>query len=259
MTASHLALAGRRLLVTGGSRGLGASIVRALTSAGASVATCGRRTEHLEALVASLPEASLFTRRLDIAEPGHLESFVADAADSLGGLDGVVACAGGARGRALEESTAEDWEATWQLNVGHAARLTRSAAPVLRAAGGGSVVFISSISGWRPSPQAQYGTAKAGLIYLATVLARELGPQGIRVNTVSPGSMLIPGKRWDRMRQEEPDAYQRFLRETPGGRLVTPEEVAQVVAFLLSDMSSGISGAHIPVDRAQNAPTPEGY
>lgn len=283
-------LDGKRVLVTGGTRGLGEQIVRLLAAAGARVATCARTAEDLRALEASLnteprteprterdPERSeraqepgraegrverpgaLYTEALDLTAPDRLEAFVQAAAERFGGLDGVVACAGGARGRGLEEAHARDWSATWELNVGHAARLVKAAVPQLRRSGGGSVVVVASISGWKPGPQAQYGAAKAAQIHLAASLARELGPDGIRVNAVSPGSMLIPGKRWDRMRTEEPERYARFTAEVPSGELVTPLEVARVVAFLLSDASSGVSGAHLPVDRAQNAPTPNGY
>lgn len=255
-------LDGKRVLVTGGTRGLGEQIVRLLAASGAWVATCARTAGDLRALETSLDTAgpgAMFTEALDLTAPDRLEAFVQAAAERFGGLDGVVASAGGARGRGLEEADARDWSATWELNVGHTARLVKAAAPHLRRCGGGSVVVIASISGWKPGPQAQYGAAKAAQIHLAASLARELGPDHIRVNAVSPGSMLIPGKRWDRMRAEEPERYARFTAEVPGGGLVTPLEVAQVVAFLLSDASSGVSGAHLPVDRAQNAPTPNGY
>ncbi|WP_420822250.1 SDR family NAD(P)-dependent oxidoreductase [Streptomyces antioxidans] len=253
---------GKRVLVTGGSRGLGEQIVRLLAAGGARLATCARNPEHLRSLTASLGaegHEEPFTRALDVTEPELLEQFVDAAAERFSGLDGVVACAGGARGRGIEDAGPQDWSLTWELNVGHTARLVKAAVPHLRRAGGGSVVVIASISGWKPGPQAQYGAAKAAQIQLAASLARELGPDGIRVNAVSPGSMLIPGKRWDRMRTEEPAAYARFTAELPHGELVTPREVAQVVAFLLADASSGVSGAHLPVDRAQNAPTPGGY
>ncbi len=254
---------GKRLLVTGGTRGLGEQIVRLLAAEGARVATCARTASDLEALRGSLSaddSGRLFTQPLDVTEPERLENFVAASAQRFGGLDGVVACAGGSRGRSLELADAEDWAATWELNVGHTARLVRSAVPYLRTAGGGSVVVISSISGWKPGPNAQYGSAKSAQIHLAASLARELGPDGIRVNAVSPGSMLIPGRRWDRMRTEEPEAFAAFTRaELPSGGPVAPHEVARVVAFLLSDWSSGISGANLPVDRAQNAPSPDGY
>ncbi|MGR3937609.1 SDR family NAD(P)-dependent oxidoreductase [Streptomyces sp. BRA346] len=255
-------LDGKRVLVTGGTRGLGEQIVRLLAAAGARVATCARTARDLEALEASLHTegpGAVFTEALDLTASDRLEAFVQASAERFGGLDGVVACAGGARGRGLEEADARDWSATWELNVGHAARLVKAAVPHLRRSGSGSVVVIASISGWKPGPQAQYGAAKAAQIHLAASLARELGPDHIRVNAVSPGSMLIPGKRWDRMRAEEPERYARFTAEVPCGGLVTPLEVARVVAFLLSDASSGVSGAHLPVDRAQNAPTPNGY
>lgn len=249
----------KRVLVTGGTRGLGEQIVRLLVAEGARVATCARGARDLTALAASL-DSPLFTQALDVTEPERLEEFVAAMANRFGGLDGVVACAGGSRGGRFEEADAEDWAATWEVNVGHAARLVRAAVPHLRAAGGGSVVVISSISGWKPGPPVQYGVAKSAQIQLAASLARELGPDGIRVNAVSPGSMLIPGRRWDRMRRDDPEAYAGFVAtELPSGAPVAPQEVARVVAFLLSDWSSGISGAHLPVDRAQNAPSPDGY
>ncbi|MFC8194777.1 SDR family NAD(P)-dependent oxidoreductase [Streptomyces sp. NPDC057298] len=256
-------MSGRRVLVTGGTRGLGEQIVRLLAAEGARVATCARTVGDLDALRGSLAAADsgrLFTQALDVTEPERLEEFVAASASRFGGLDGIVASAGGSRGRNLEQADAEDWAATWELNVGHTARLVRAAVPYLRSAGGGSVVVISSISGWKPGPNAQYGSAKSAQIHLAASLARELGPDGIRVNAVSPGSMLIPGRRWDRMRAEEPEAFAAFREaKLPGGEPVAPHEVARVVAFLLSDWSSGISGANLPVDRAQNAPSPEGY
>ncbi|WP_328499065.1 SDR family oxidoreductase [Streptomyces sp. NBC_00414] len=256
-------VSGKRVLVTGGTRGLGEQIVRLLAGAGAQVATCARTAGDLESLRRSLAARNpgqLFTQALDVTEPERLESFVAASAKRFSGLDGVVASVGGSRGRSLELADAEDWAATWELNVGHTARLVRAAVPHLRAAGGGSVVVISSISGWKPGPNAQYGSAKSAQIHLAASLARELGPDGIRVNAVSPGSMLIPGRRWDRMRSEDPEAFAAFARaELPGGGPVAPHEVARVVAFLLSDWSSGISGANLPVDRAQNAPSPDGY
>ena len=254
---------GKRVVVTGGGRGLGEQIVRLLVAEGAAVATCARTSEDLAALTASLEPAErrrLFTQPLDVTEPDGLESFVTAAQKRFDGLDGAVACAGGSRGGGLERSDSADWAATWAVNVGHSVRLIRAAVPYLRASGGGSVVLIASISGWKAAPGAQYGAAKSAQIHLAASLARELGPDGIRVNAVSPGSMLIPGRRWDRMRTERPEAFAAFASaELPTGRLVAPQEVARVVAFLLSDWSSGISGAHLPVDRAQNAPTPDGY
>ncbi|MFJ7423462.1 SDR family NAD(P)-dependent oxidoreductase [Streptomyces uncialis] len=252
--------AGRRFVVTGGSRGLGEQVVRLLLSEGARVATCARGVEPLEALHRSLgaPDA-LLVRSLDVSVPGLLERFVEDGASALGGLDGVVACAGGARGRGITEASPEDWAATWEMNVGHVARLVATSVPHLRESGGGSIVVVASVSGWKPGPQAQYGSAKAAQIHMVSSLARELARDRIRVNAVSPGSMLIPGKRWDRMRREDPVAFDRFRGEFPGGELVLTQEVADVIAFLLTDQSRAVTGINLPVDKGQNAPTPEGY
>ncbi|WP_346655867.1 SDR family oxidoreductase [Streptomyces sp. RFCAC02] len=246
--------------MTGGSRGLGGEVVRLLLAEGARVAACARKAESLDGLRRSLGAGDeLFTQPLDVTEPERLEQFVVSAAASFGGLDGAVACAGGARGRGITEATPEDWAVTWALNVGHFARLAASVTPHLRASGGGSVVVVSSISGWKPGPQAQYGASKAAQLHMVSSLARELGPHGIRVNAVSPGSMMIPGKRWDRMRQEDPVAYERFTAEFPGRELVRPEEVADVIAFLLSHQARAVTGVNLPVDRGQNAPTAQGY
>ncbi|WNZ14104.1 SDR family oxidoreductase [Streptomyces sp. 11x1] len=245
---------------------------------------CPRRTAGLTALGDSLAGEErdrLFTEALDVTEPGRLEDFVTTAATGFGvlegtakrhdgggsdgmdgadGIDGLVACVGGSRGGTFEQASGADWAATWELNVGHTARVVRAALPHPRAAGGGSVVLIGSVSGWKPGPPAQYGAAKSALVHLAASLARELGPDRIRVNVVSPGSMLIPGRRWDRMRREEPQAYEAFVgRELPTGAPVTPHEVARTVVFQLSDWATDVSGAHLPVDRAQNEPSQDGY
>ena len=118
------------------------------------------------------------------------------------------------------------------------------------------MVTISSISGSKPAPRAQYGAAKAGEIFLSGALALELGPKRVRVNTVSPGSIMFPGGGWAARRQREPEAFGAFeSREFPWGRLGTPEEIADVVTFILSERASWVNGANIAVDGAQGRPT----
>jgi NAD(P)-dependent dehydrogenase (short-subunit alcohol dehydrogenase family) len=257
-----LGLRGSQVLITGGSRGLGRATAEALAAQGCPLALCAREEGPLADLARSLQdsfEVEVFVRRVDVTDHVRLADFVAEAADTLGGLRGVVANAGGSRGRGILESEPGDWAATLDLNVGHAATVTRAAVPYLADAGGGSVVLVSSISGWKPSPPAQYAAAKAALVHMAACLARELAEHGVRVNTVSPGSMLIPGGGWDRMRRNDPERFSDFLAEFPAGHLVDPAEVADVVTFLLSNTARGINGAHIPVDQAQNAPSARGY
>lgn len=102
------------------------------------------------------------------------------------------------------------------------------------------------------TPEASwYGAAKASEIYLAGALCQELAPYGVRVNTVSPGSILLPGKSWDRLRLRDPETYEAYAERNPNGRLLHAEEVAQVIAFLLSPASAAVNGAHIPVDGGQ--------
>lgn len=255
-------LTGSRIIVTGGGRGIGLAIAHRLAESGCALALCGRDAGQLANAAADLAErhgAEVYTEALDVTLPDDLERFITHAAQRLGGLDGLVVNAGGSFGGDLASSTSEDWQATWMLNVGQAERAIRSATADLAASGRGSVVLVSSISGWKPARRAQYGTAKAAQIYLAASLARELGPRGIRVNALSPGSTRVPDGGWDRLSREDPQTFARFMTEFPGGDLVETAEIADVTAFLLSAASRGVNGANIPVDRAQNAPSASGY
>ncbi|MEW2604904.1 SDR family oxidoreductase [Streptomyces sp. NPDC047916] len=245
-------LRGKSFLLTGGSRGLGYVVARVLAAEGASLAICGRDRETLADSASALRQdfdVQVLTGSVDVLAPDELEHFTRQAGGELGGLDGLVANIGGKRGGGLLDSTREDWQDTWELNGGHAVRAVRSALDSLRP--GSSVVMVASISGWKPRFPAQYGAAKASEIYLAGALCHELAPYGVRVNTVSPGSILLPGKSWDRLRLRDPETYEAYAARNPSGRLLHAEEVAQVIAFLLSPVSSAVNGAHIPVDGGQ--------
>jgi NAD(P)-dependent dehydrogenase (short-subunit alcohol dehydrogenase family) len=162
----------------------------------------------------------------------------------------------GSSGAGLLDATPEDWRRTFDLTLFQAVSATRTAVPRMRQRRGGSVVFVASISERKPVHRRwQYGAAKAAVIHTARCLAVELAPANIRVNSVSPGSILVTGGQWEKYRVDEPEQFNRFLRdEAPFGRLGHPEEVADVVAFLLSERASWISGADIPVDGAQGRP-----
>jgi len=196
-----------------------------------------------------------------VTDAPALERFVAGAGDALGGLDLLVANAGGsAGGERLDDAGAEAWRTTFDLNVVHAAVAARAATPLMREAGGGAMVFVASISGTRPQPRAQYAAAKAAEIHLAASLGRELGPDGIRVNALSPGSILFPGGGWDYRRRNDTEAFEQWVREEfPLGRLGRAEEVADVACFLLSARASWINGTNVVVDGAQNQPGMAGW
>ena len=253
-----LGLRGKVALVTGGSRGIGRAIVGRLAAEGCAVAICGRSPETLEQTVAQLRAGGTVAHAVvaDVTAPGEVERFVDESAAALGGVDVLVANVGGTAGGSLLESSAEDWVRTFDLNLFHAVRAIRAAVPHFEQRGGGSVVSIASVSGAKPGPRAQYGAAKAGEIFLAGALAWELAPKRIRVNTVSPGSIMFPGGGWAARQERDPEAFAAWIeRELPWGRLGTPEEVADVVAFVLSERANWVNGTHIAVDGAQGRPT----
>lgn len=261
--AVDLQLAGKAALVTGGSRGIGRAVALRLAGEGCSVGICARGPEDLNRTVGELRDHGVVACGVlaDVGQDGEVERFVAEAAADLGRVDLLVTNAGPNAGeRRFLASTPEDWRQTFELNVGHTARTIRACVPHMQHAGGGAVIIIASISGWKPAPYPQYGAAKAAEIYLARELGRELAPERIRVNAVSPGSILSPGGDWDSFRDRAPERFARFIeRDFPFGRLGTPEEVADVVAFLLSERASWISGTQICVDGAQGRPTPSAW
>lgn len=254
-----LGLAGQRVVVTGGSRGIGLGIALALAREGAALGLIARGADGLAAAAAALAGHGrpVVTVAADVTDFVALGAAVDDVAQRLGGLDRVVANAGGTVGGGnLLDSDPDDFVATFALNAGHAAAVTSAAVPYLRQAAGPAVVFVASVTGIRPAPRTAYAAAKAAEIHLASTLARELAPLAIRVNAVSPGSILFEGGSWDRYQRNDPDDFDRFVREEfPHGRLGRVEEVADVVAFLLSERASWITGSNVVVDGGQGSPS----
>jgi 3-oxoacyl-[acyl-carrier protein] reductase len=260
--SSGLGLGDHAVLITGASRGLGRSLAERLAAEGCHLALCARKPAPLTEVANALRSqygVRVYAEAIDVTDHERLSRFVKRSAEAFGGLYGVVANAGGGRGGRLDKSSPADWLATFDVNAVHAATVVRAALPCFDKARGASVVLVSSVSGWKPAPPAQYAAAKAAVIHLAACLGRELGPAGVRVNAVCPGSMLVTGKRWDRMKRDDPEAFARFAGEFPAGRLVDPADVAAVIAFLLSAQSQAVNGSMIPVDGGQNAPSADGY
>jgi|SRR5579859_1371689 len=253
-----LGLRGARALVTGGSRGIGFAVADALAAEGAAVGIVARDAGDLATAAGRLAGHGVpaVTVAADVTDRAALAAAVREIAGQLGGLDHLVANVGGTVGGNLADSAPGDFAATFSLNAGHAAELLRAGLPYLRDSGTGSCVIVSSITGMRPAPRTNYAVAKAAEIHLAATAAAELAPAGIRVNAVSPGSIMFPGGGWDRFRAENPQDFDAFLgSQFPLGRLGHPEEVADVVTFLLSRRASWITGANIVVDGGQGYPS----
>lgn len=253
-----LGLRGKRAFVSGGTAGIGLGIARGLAGEGAAVGVCGRDPDRLASAVRQLRDSGgtgAHGVAADVTDPAALGGAVEEVASALGGLDLVVANAGGSVGGDLTDSTAEDWAQTFALNVLHAANLIRAAVPYL-ADGGGAALIIASITGWKAGPKSSYGAAKAAEIHLAAALGAELGPRGIRVNALSPGSVLFEGGGWHELGERDPDRLAAFAREDfPAGRLVSLPEVVDVACFLLSDRAGGVNGADVHVDGGQDHPS----
>ena len=245
----NLELAGKACLVSGASRGIGRAIAHALAREGARIVAVARGAGDLEALQRDLECTTVVA---DVATADGASKAVDAAVTALGGLDVVIANVGKSFARDASGMDDDDLAKSLDANLWTAARIAQRAIPHLQARGGGSITMISSIWGREAGGAPGYNTAKAAVIALAKALARDYAKHGIRVNSVAPGSILFPGGGWDRRQQADPQGIAAFVaRDIPMGRFGTPDEVAEVVAFLASVRARWITGACIPIDGGQ--------
>lgn len=242
---------GRRVLVMGGSRGIGRSAALGFARAGASVAICARGAETLEATRRELAAAgagTMFAAPVDVGAPADIARFVAEAAEALGGINVLVNNASGFASADDEEG----WAASFSIDMMAIVRASAAALPYLERAGEGAIVNVSSISALRATKRnAPYGAIKAAVDHYTSSQARTLADRGIRVNAVAPGSIEFPGGVWDQRKQSDPDLYNGTLAQIPFGRMGMPEEVAELILFLTSRRASWITGQSIVVDGGQ--------
>jgi 3-oxoacyl-[acyl-carrier protein] reductase len=236
-----LGLREKACVVTGSTGGIGLETARLLVAEGARVVTCGRRGAP------GIGEALHVVA--DLSEPAAPEIVIEEAVRALGRLDVLVNNVGYAVQARFEDVPDDDWDAMWQLNVMSYVRAIRAALPHLRAAGGGSIVNVSSTAGKRPSTaMPHYSVTKAAVLSLSRLVADLHAANGIRCNAVAPGptgtdAWLATGGLADQAGGDREDVLRKVRAGRPLGRLAEPAEVAAVVAFLASDRASYVTGA----------------
>lgn len=236
---------GKRVLIGGGSRGIGRAIAGRFAQAGAAVSVSGRDSD---ALAETARITGAHVQICDLADRQGARCQVEIAAEALGGLDIVVN-----NGSAFStEDTAKGWRTAFDVDLMGLVETNAAAVPMLAASGGGAIVNIASISAFHPTPRAApYGAMKAAIVHYTASQALGLAPQNIRVNAVAPGAIEFPGHFWESRRTSDPEGYRRILDKIPFGRLGEPEEVADVVLFLASPLARWVTGQTIMVDGGQ--------
>jgi len=246
----NIDLAGKRAIVAGGSRGIGRAIALALAGAGAGVSICARGAERLAATREELARHGNATHSAvcDLADEAAVPRYIEDAAAALGGIDILVNNASGF-GASDDE---KGWAVSVSVDLMATVRASHAALPYLEKSGSGTILNISSISGFRATPRTPpYAAVKAAVLQYTLTQAASLARKGIRVNCIAPGSIEFPGGTWERARLNNPDLYGRILRSIPFGRLGKPEEIAQVALFLCSPLAGWVTGQNIAVDGGQ--------
>jgi 3-oxoacyl-[acyl-carrier protein] reductase len=245
-------------IVTGSSRGLGLASATALAAEGCRVTLCARTDATLRAAADAVAAVAGGGTRVhavtaDVSRAEDLARVVDETVATFGGVDVLVNNVGLGRGGMLLETSDAEWQEAIDQTLLPAVRASRLAVPHMQRRGGGSIIMIASIFGREAGGRMTYNAVKAAEISLAKSLAQQLAASNIRVNSVSPGSILFEGGSWWKRERENPAAIADFVKhELPFGRFGRPEEVGDVVAFLASPRASWISGTSVVVDGCQS-------
>ncbi len=250
-----LGLRGKVAMVSGASRGIGRAIALGLAAEGCRLSLCARGKEGVDRVAQEVPKVGAEVTVLagDVTSEADARRWVEDTQQRFGRVDILINNVGGSRPGGNLSASREDWQNGFALNFFSALDLCRLVVPLMSNQKSGCVINIASVYGREWGGPMTYNAAKAAMISLSKEMARELAPQGIRVNSVAPGSILFPGGSWEKRQQENPEGIAAFVKaELPFGRFGKPEEVADVVVFLASGRAQWVSGACITVDGCQS-------
>jgi len=246
----NLGLSGKNAVVTGASKGIGKSIALALAGEGANLAICSRGEEALRSAESEIMEkgVKVFASTCDVGNRDSVNGFLESARNKLGSIDILVNNVSAIRFG--DEDI--DWEISVNIDLMGSVWATRKVIPWMMEAGGGSILFISSISALEAGSPPSYAAMKAAIISYSKTLAVDLASKHIRVNTIAPGSIEFDGGVWDMVKQNNRPFYDMVLGGIPSGRMGTPGEVGDVAAFVVSPRASWLTGTCISVDGGQH-------
>ncbi|KKX69667.1 short-chain dehydrogenase [Pseudomonas putida] len=248
MTTFNRLLEGRRVLVTGGARGLGYAFAQAIGRAGAQVVIADILAERVQQSAAELVAEGLSVHgvAVDLAQPDSIDACIAETTRLLGGLDGLVnnASITNSGGKTCEELTLDTWDQVMQVNVRGTWLMTKACLPALRASGQGAIVNLASDTPlWGAPNLLAYVASKGAIIAMTRSLARELGTDNITVNAIAPGLVLVEATAY------VPEARHRLYNDQRAiQRPQLPEDVSGAVLFALSDLARFITGQTLPVN-----------
>ncbi len=246
----ELGLTGKKVLITGGTRGIGRATAMAFAYEGADIALCARNAQQVRATLEQLQRLGIdaYGNAVDVSDPAALRRWIEQSAQQLGGIDIVMAnpSAFGAG------TTAGDWQAGYAVDLMGTVNTIETAMPYLKQAaaerGEAAILILSSAAIAETDMESAYAAFKAGLVHYAKGLARRLAPQKIRVNTLSPGTIYVEDGFWGNAKRQMPELYQHFFARNPMGRMGEPTEVAKPAVFLCSPAASFITGSNLVVE-----------
>lgn len=247
----NLALEGKVVLITGGTKGIGRAIAEAFYKEGARVAITARGMESLAECEREMH--GIFTFLGDMTNRTERSSFVEAVLQKWGTIDILINNVGGSNGSTISETDLQLFEDAMALNFYSTVDLSKLVLPIMKKQQSGAIINITSIYGRESGGKSTYNAAKAATISFTKSLADEVIKDGIRVNGIAPGSILHPTGSWQKRIEEDPEKMNAFVKtEIPAGRFGTPEEVANVALFLASEKASWVVGATINVDGGQS-------